>query len=71
MKRGSLIFALLLLSAATFAQTKERTVAEFEVETGIELAEHMRFTIGTNIYNFKKAELLLTIGVAIGGGRKK
>ena len=36
---------------------------------GIELAEHMRFTIGTNIYNFKKAELLLTIGVAIGGGR--
>ena len=37
---------------------------------GLELFRHLRLTAAVNTYNFKEAEFLLTIGVAIGGGRK-
>ena len=36
---------------------------------GLELFRHLRLTAAVNTYNFKEAEFLLTIGVAIGGGR--
>lgn len=38
---------------------------------GLEFFRHLRLTATVNTYNFKEAEFLLTLGVAIGGGRKK
>ena len=38
---------------------------------GVELFEHLRLTAAVNTYNMKKAELAITIGVAIGGGGKE
>ena len=37
---------------------------------GVEFFRHIRLTAVVNTYNFKEAEFLLTLGVAIGGGRK-
>ena len=37
---------------------------------GLEFFRHLRLTAVVNTYNFKEAEFLLTLGVAIGGGRK-
>lgn len=42
----------------------------FYPRVGMELFEHLRLTAAVNTYNFKKAELLLSFGVAIGGGSK-
>lgn len=38
---------------------------------GIELFRHLRLTAMVNTYNFKQAELAISLGVAIGGGNKK
>ena len=38
---------------------------------GLEFFRHLRLTATVNTYNFKEAEFLLTVGVAIGGGRKR
>ena len=37
---------------------------------GVEFFRHLRLTAAVNTYNFKEAEFLLTLGVAIGGGSK-
>ena len=37
---------------------------------GLEFFRHLRLTATVNTYNFKEAEFLLTLGVAIGGRRK-
>lgn len=38
---------------------------------GLELFQHLRLTATVNTYNFEEAELLLSLGFTIGGGRKK
>ncbi len=38
---------------------------------GLEFFRHLRLTATVNTYNFKEAEFFLTLGVAIGGRRKK
>ena len=43
----------------------------FYPRVGVELFEHLRLTAAVNTYNFKKAELAITIGAAIGGGKRK
>ena len=43
----------------------------FSPRIGLEFFRHLRLTATVNTYNFKEAEFLLTLGVAIGGGRKE
>ena len=43
----------------------------FYPRVGVELFEHLRLTAAVNSYDFKKAELAITIGAAIGGGKRK
>lgn len=38
---------------------------------GLELCEHIRLTITTNIYDFKKSDFMVSLGVAFGGGNRK
>lgn len=38
---------------------------------GFEFFRHLRLTATVNTYNFKQAELLISLGVAIGGGNKR
>lgn len=38
---------------------------------GVELFNHLRLSATILTYDFREAELLITLGVAIGGGRKK
>ncbi len=38
---------------------------------GIELARHLRITAALNTYNMRKANLVLSAGIAFGGGKKK
>ncbi len=42
----------------------------FSPRIGLELFRHLRLTATVNTYNFKEAEFILSLGVAIGGGRK-
>lgn len=42
----------------------------FYPRVGVEILERFRLTATVNTYNFKTAELLLSFGVAIGGGSK-
>ena len=43
----------------------------FSPRIGLELFRHLRLTATVNTYNFKEAEFILSLGVAIGGGRKQ
>ena len=38
---------------------------------GVEFFEHLRLTAAVNTYNFKQAELAITIGASICGGRRQ
>ena len=38
---------------------------------GIEIARHLRLTAALNTYNMRKANLVLSAGIAFGGGNKK
>lgn len=42
----------------------------FSPRIGLELFRHLRLTATINTYNFKQAELAISLGVAIGGGNK-
>lgn len=42
----------------------------FYPRVGVELWKRLRLTMAANTYNFKKAEAVITMGVAIGGGNR-
>lgn len=59
------------LSDRSMGGSASTTQFYFMPRAGVELFQHLRLTIYANTYNFSHISPFLSLGVAIGGGRKK